>query len=245
MAKKRRQKIEKKDDYVFKPTEMDKNAFIRRELRNAKTMFLAFGLAIVMGFVSFGLMMALGDFRVGAVIGIFAVATLPFMFNTFKIDMVDYEKKNWLGAGAIYLFTWLMVVIIMSNPPIADIASPEIFEPSIETWNPEIVENKTVGWEAAQRTSDGEVTVNVNESFRIVVEIFDNRAVDGDTVRCDLISPGSVVIALTTNELGDNEFTFEHTFTDPNSEKGVYEFRIRASDSSDNDVEDTGSFILK
>ena len=245
MAKKRRQKIEKKEDYVFQAPEMNKNDFIRKEMRNAKATVLAFIFAIFMGFLTFGIRMALDDFRVAAIIGLFSVAALPFIYNAIKLDQTDFEKKNWLGVGAIYIFTWLMISIVMSNPPITDIASPEISEPVIEIWNPDVVDNVTVGWEEATVNSDGEVSLNINQTFRIVVDIVDNGDLDLNSIRCDLISPGQQVVTVPREKLSDHEYSFEHTFTGPGIHAGSYQFWILASDSADNEAEAGGILILQ
>lgn len=250
MAKKRRQKIEKKDDYVFKMPEMDKNEFIRKEIRNAKTTFIAFGFAILMAVVSFGIRLALDDFRVAAIIGLFAVVGLPFLFNFLKIDMTEYEKKSWLGVGAVYIFTWLLVLFIISNPPITDLAEPQIADIQLEAYSYNETLNLTV-WEPIREIFNDQPVVHFNQEFQIKARIWDNHKLKEDSIRCELFyinpdsdtkDPGDTIDAKKHDE---NVYTFEYTFFNTTSSSGMFEYRIYAEDESDNWVEHFGRISLR
>jgi len=245
LAKKRRQKVEKKEDYVFTPPEVDKNQFIRDEIRNAKATFISFGFAVLMAFVSFGFLLALDDFRVGGVIGLFAVAGLPFIYNFFKLDISGFEWKNWAGVLAVYIFSWLMISIILSNPPITDIASPEIRDISVQLYEEKIENNQTVSlWVPIERNTDGDIVVPYNKTFRIVATVIDNGNLDENSIQISFQSISSFTGNVQVIKLGDNEYGFESKFSPTNSQQGDYSFKISARDTKGNEAVKSGTFIV-
>jgi hypothetical protein len=247
LAKKRRQKIEKKDDYVFKPPEFDKNDFIRNEMQKAKTTFIAFFFAVIMAFVSFGFLILLNDYRAGAVIGILAAFAMIFIFNILKIDFMELEMLSRLSAFGVYYFTWLVILIILSNPPITDLAEPEIHNVKIEINNVNIIANSTISiWDPAENLdAEGFVIINVNRTFRIRAEIWDNFNLDTNSIRCELHAPDDIVITLTRKEHFDQIFSFEHIFSGTNVQTGLYEYQIHAKDVSGNTALIKGSIHVQ
>ncbi len=47
-------------------------------------------------------------------------------FVRLNIDLTDYTNKNWFSSYAIYFFTWLVVLIVLVNPPFYDEDEPLI-----------------------------------------------------------------------------------------------------------------------
>ena len=243
MAKKRRQKIGKKEDYDFSEPEFDKSDFVRKEIRNAKANFLAFGFAVVMALISIGFLLLLDDFRVGAVIGLFGVVGLYFVFNTAGLDMENFEKKTWAGVGAVYIFTWLMLTILISNPPILDIAEPDIDDVFVES--PAVGVNAT-GWGPVERTTNGEYIIHINESFRIRAKIVDNGDLKTDSIKCEITSSESTQVHTANREkLGDSKYAFDYSFSGATIQTGFYEFTIFAEDSDGNSAEYSGILYLQ
>jgi hypothetical protein len=242
LAKKRRQKIEKKEDYVYTPPEIDKHQFIRDELRNAKATFVAFGLAILMGLVSFGLLIAIGDFRVGAIIGIFGVAALPFIYGKIKLDISGFEWKNWAGVIAVYIFSWLMIAVLLVNPPLTDLASPEIKDVVIE----ELIIDKdgNENWTKALVNTDGETTINLDAQFRILVTILDNDELDVNSINLEFDSTIETNGTVELRELEKHRYSFEARFSQPTAQTGDYKYEITAKDTNGNKEVKSGSITL-
>jgi hypothetical protein len=127
LAKKRRQKTEKKDEYDFKLPEFDEHEYIALELRKSKLAFIAFFFAILVVVITFLFYtVTYPDWRGPIVLGLLAVVALPFIINLLKLDTTDFDWKNWFGAGAIYILSWLAIFILVCNPPFSDFADPEI-----------------------------------------------------------------------------------------------------------------------
>jgi hypothetical protein len=245
LAKKRRQKIEKKEDYIFKPPEYEKSEFIRNELRNAKATLLAFIFAIFMAMISYGFLRLLDDFRVGAVVGLFGIVGLPVIYSSLKIDMAEFEKKTWLGVGAVYIFAWLMISMLIVNPPLTDLAEPQINEISIEELEINVTTNVTTrNWVPVVGNSDGDISIKVNATFRITAEIIDNGALESNSVRCELISIDNQVHTLKKSSSSDYKYAFEYNQAALNLNAGTYQYKIYAKDESGNDAVSTGIIIL-
>lgn len=127
MAKKRRQKTEKKEDYDFKLPAFDEHEYIALELRKIKLAIISFIFAILMVIITYALYtVTYPDWRGPIVLGLLAIAGIPFIINILKIDTTDFDWKNWFGAGGIYFFSWLAFFILVCNPPFSDFAEPEI-----------------------------------------------------------------------------------------------------------------------
>ena len=245
MAKKRRQKVEKKDDYVFTPPEVDRNQFIRDELRNAKATFTSFGFAVLMGLVSYGLLMAMGDFRVGAIIGIFAVGALPFIYNYIKLDISGFEWKNWAGVIAVYIFSWLMIVVLLVNPPITDMASPEINNIVFEVYEETPEDNITVSeWVKLEKNTDGVIIVPYNTTFRVLVTVIDNDELDENSVLIRFKTTENIGGSILRESIDDHRYSFETIFEPQHAQPGDYTYEITAKDVKGNKEVLRGSFSV-
>jgi len=127
MAKRRKEKDEE-EDKPFKFPKFDEEKFLKRERRNIKTTFLAFLLGIFVALLSFGFYVLLtgNDVRwiLVFIFGIFTGSWLKYFFVRLNIDLTDYTNKNWFSSYAIYFFTWLVVLIVLVNPPFYDEEEP-------------------------------------------------------------------------------------------------------------------------
>ena len=64
--------------------------------------------------------------------GIGMMFLLKWMLPVFKIDVSEYKRKDWLGHGATFFFSWLAFWILLLNPPFADLTSPTIVKVAID-----------------------------------------------------------------------------------------------------------------
>jgi hypothetical protein len=141
MAKKRRGKTEEEEDFDFKLPKFDEGKFIQKEKRNIKTLYISFAFGILIAALSFGFWALLIDsgvrWELVFLFGIFNASWLKYLFTHFNIDLTDFGRKNWFSSYAIYFFTWLLIFIVLVNPPFYDdeppiveaIALPAIQEP--------------------------------------------------------------------------------------------------------------------
>jgi hypothetical protein len=140
MAKRRKEKDEQ-EDKPFKLPKFDEEKFLKRERRNIKTTFLSFFLGILVALISFGFYALLSgnDLRWYLILlfGIFTGSWLKYLYLRLNIDLTDFTKKNWFSSYMIYFFSWLVVLMVIVNPPFYDdqeplielIVLPEIQEP--------------------------------------------------------------------------------------------------------------------
>jgi len=130
MAKKRKSQPEDGEEVDFKVPKFNEEDFIRKERRNIRTLFLSFILGAIIAIISFGFWILLvdSDFRwpLLMLFGIANISWLRYLFIRLKIDLKDFGKKGWFGSYAVYIFSWLIVLIILVNPPFYDEESPAV-----------------------------------------------------------------------------------------------------------------------
>jgi hypothetical protein len=127
MAKKKR----KEPKEVFKEPEFDEVEFMRNEMTSTKASIVAIIYAIPVAIVSFGLTVA-GLAAVGFLVGIIAIFMLKYLFDMLKVSTEGFEKKTWFMQGALTFFVWILVWILLLNPPFSDVAEPTIKD--VEMW---------------------------------------------------------------------------------------------------------------
>ena len=182
MAKKRRQKVEKKDDYDFKFPEFDEYEFMSLELRKAKASLIAFIFAIIMVIITFQLYtITYPDPRGPIVLGIFGVILLPFLTKFIKVDTSDFDWKNWVGSGAIYIMSWLAIFILVCNPPFSDFIEPDIDKDNIKFTYVKFGSNSDIWTDNGTDIDIPALTMPIK--INITVKITDNTAVDKDTIK--------------------------------------------------------------
>jgi len=127
MAKRRKEKDEE-EDKPFKLPKFDEKKFVKNEKRKIKTTFIAFLFGILIALLSFGFWVLLSGngtrWILVLIFGIFTGSWLKYIFTRLKIDLTDFEKKNWFGAYAVYFLSWFIVLILLTNPPFYDDEKP-------------------------------------------------------------------------------------------------------------------------
>ena len=226
MAKKRRQKEEKKEDYDFNLPEFDEVKFIKKEFLKAKVAFITAGYAVLFAIISWILLSAsFENWQVPVVVGFFAVFTLPLLFRKINIDLSDYELKSWIGSGAIYVFIWLAVFIVLCNPPFSDFAEPEI-EPTVYVFDPT---NGTGVWFENPPVGK-EFRIPQDNDTKIDVIIFDNWKLDENSARITLVD--SQGTRYTDDLKPGKEAHFEITYHANSLAPGKYDLIIEAKDEA-------------
>ena len=131
MAKRRKETEEEVKDEAFTIPKFDEEAFFKRERRNIKSTFISFLFGCLMALVCFGFWALMGRnfglrweliLLVGVVNGVF----LRYILIKLKIDIKSFGRKNWFGVYVTYFFTWLIILIILVNPPFYDDEDPRI-----------------------------------------------------------------------------------------------------------------------
>lgn len=123
---------EKKDgDYSFVPPAFDEEQFVHRELTAFKTTSILFVWGIVAAIASWAAFVAMGGNKSAWGVGLALCAafgySLKFLFPKLGADIAHFGRREWLGTGTLFFFTWLSFFILAINPPITDVAAPGVF----------------------------------------------------------------------------------------------------------------------
>lgn len=208
MAKRREQKdeTESKD---FEIPKFDKEHFISKEKEKIKATFISFGLAFVVALISFGFWFLLQDspFQWALVVlfGIFSASWIQYLFRKFSVDMEKIEKKGMFSSFAIYLFTWLFILIVLVNPPFYDAEPPQVNMVTI----PEMQEP--------------------GGSVKIVAKITDNAGIQDNQAQLEIIRENETIVD-TSISLEDDILLYE--FENELDQMGSYDCRITTEDVS-------------
>lgn len=127
---KRRKDVEE-EETPFKIPKFDEESFLKRERRNIKVTIYSFLFGILMAFICFVFwaLMGPGNSVRWPLVLLVAIVDGIFLRNIFHwrdIDLSDFTKYKWLTTYLTYFFTWLIVFIVIVNPPIYDEESPNV-----------------------------------------------------------------------------------------------------------------------
>jgi hypothetical protein len=224
MAKKKK----KEPKEVFKEPEFDEVEFMKTEMTSTKASIVAIIYAIPIAIVSFGFTIA-GLAAVGFLVGILAIFMLRNIFDIVRVSTEGFEKKTWLMQGAITFFVWMLVWILLLNPPFSDVAEPTIKNP--ELWQQDSNGNwsRTVLQLGGNSYQPGS-PLPVDSVIRLKVNVSDNTRLSKVTI---LVSAGGTPGESLMNENMTYTYGYEYDAT-LNISNTVYTFRITAIDVNNN-----------
>ena len=216
MAKKRKEK-EEEQELDFKKPKFDKEKFIKTEKQKVKITVLSFIFGIAISFISFGFWILLrgNDFRWELVLlfGVFTAAWLRYIFQKLNIDLTELGRRGMITSYAIYFFSWLLVLIVLVNPPFYDDESP-------------IIEVVTL--------PSGQ---EIGGTVKIVAKITDNIGIDN--INFTLYYPNVENFIIDDFTFENNIFTF--IFNNNENIIGDFSYKLIATDLSGlNSNEDKG-----
>jgi len=175
MAKKRKKEKQEKDSYEYKPPDFDEEEYLRKEVRDTKTLLVTIGYAVVIGIASYGVMFT--EVALAILLGFIAVVFLRHIYPLIGVDTSALEKKQWAGNILMYLFTWLAVWILLTNPPFSDIAGPTFKNEKLYY---EDINGTMIVW-------DDTASLNGSTNMSYEITIVDNVDVDVDSVRIKIM----------------------------------------------------------
>jgi hypothetical protein len=218
---KRRKENEEEEDKPFKVPKFDEQAYLKRERRNIKSTFIAFLFASLMAFVCFGFWGLMGSgsgvlrWILVLLVGIANATFIRFFYLKFNVDTSDFTKKNWFMIYGTYFFTWLLIFIVLVNPPFYDDEAPMV---------------------------DLVVLPDMQEfgsPVKIVAKITDNAGVEKSGI---IFTINNQTIANSNFDFTDNIFSYE--FPSPANTSGdiTYDFELKVTDVSGIENSTSGSF---
>ncbi len=220
MAKKRKEKKDE-EELDFKLPKFDEEKFLKKERRNVKTLFLSFLLGLIIAIISFSFWTLLSGsglrWELVLLLGVFNASWLKYLFIRLNIDLTEFGRKGWFGSYAIYFFTWLLVLIILVNPPFYDDESPHVEMVIL----PEVQE--------------------IGGTVLIVAQIFDNVEVKKQDISFTLLDPNGEQISVDFT-FENNIFSYTHQSPDNLTENNAFTFKISAKDVNGHITEKDGTF---
>jgi hypothetical protein len=225
MAKRRKEKDEE-EDKPFKIPKFDEKAFLKKEKRNIKTSFLSFLFGCLMALICFGFWALMGkEFGLRwALVLLVAFANAIFLravFTRLKIDLSDFGRRNWFGSYAIYFFTWLIVFIVLVNPPFYDDESPRV------------------------ETAILPVIQEPGGDVLIVAKITDNVGIDKSSLSVDINEPDGNNTILKPSSFDHDDIIVIFTFENSENKLGDFDYILTVKDLNGQDIKRTGSFTYK
>jgi hypothetical protein len=219
MAKRRKEGAEAEEQLDFQIPKFDEEAFIKREKRNIKTLFISFLLGLFIAVICFGFWVLMGDnflrWELVLLVAVVNSIWLRYIFIKLNIDFADFGRKNWLSSFATYFFTWLLVLTILVNPPFYDIETPHV---------------------------DVAVLPGMQElggTILFAANILDNVGVNKQGINFTITDPNGDI--LSPEFIYENNI-FQYTFTNPDNMLGTFNYTFVVSDTNNLKTTETGSF---
>ncbi len=233
MAKKRK-KEKPEEGYEFKIPEFDEKEFLRKEVRDSKALFVTFGYAVLIGIVSFGLSFL--DVALAALVGFIAIVFLRHLYPLVNVDTTKLEKKQWAGNIIMYLFAWLAIWILLTNPPFSDFTAPTIKEDGIYF-------GTGGNWTKLNETNLDEL--NSTMDISINVTIVDNVEVDEDSILITISrKEGDQFVEKergTMNLIGKNKYAYVVNEIG----QGLHKYTITTKDVNNHESSLSGTFNIQ
>jgi len=219
MAKRRKEGTEEEEQFDFQIPKFDEEAFIKRERRNIKTLFIAFLFGLLISVICFGFWALMGDnflrWELVLLVGVVNAIWIKYLFLKLNIDLTDFGRKGWLTTFATYFFTWLLVLIVLVNPPFYDGEAPHV---------------EVVALPGMQESGG---------TILFAAYIVDNVDVNKAGINFLITDPNGTILT--------PEFTYEnnilrYTYENPSNLTGTYNYTFIISDVNNQKTIVTGSF---
>jgi len=165
----RRKRKDDEPDWVA--PDFDEVGYMRRELEGARAAVATIGWAVIGALVAFALYSVLPVLAFFA--GIAVGAGMYFVFPLIGIKTDAFKRRDWIGHGFTYFFSWLAFWIILLNPPFSDHTDPTIQGISVSPYTPGYLDNITHSLECAAPGSLP-LSMNGNTSIYILFRASDN-----------------------------------------------------------------------
>jgi len=221
MAKRRKEKDEENEDKPFKTPKFNEEAFLKRERRNIKITFITFFFGCLMALICFGFWVLLSGSELRwplvLMVGIFNASFLRYILLRLNFDLSELTRKNWFTSYAIYFFVWLIILIILVNPPFYDDEAPGIEVAVL----PEMQEP--------------------GGTVLILAKITDNTGVDKEDIMFTIDD-----VAISSNDFDYDDTIFIYTYESPIDFNGdeTHNYEISITDASGNSKTKQGSFTF-
>ncbi|HIH28675.1 MAG TPA: hypothetical protein HA260_02615 [Thermoplasmata archaeon] len=219
MAKRQKEGTEAEEPLDFQIPKFDEEGFIKRERRNIKTLFISFLFGMLLAVICFGFWVLLeGSFLRWELVLLVAVVNsiwIKYLFLKLNIDLTDFGRKGWLTSFVTYFFTWVLVLIVLVNPPFYDGEAPHV---------------DMVALPGMQEPGG---------TILFAAHITDNVGINKAGITFTITDPNGTIL---TPEFTFEDNIFRYTYQNPNNLLGTFNYTAVASDTSNRKTMFTGSF---
>lgn len=212
MAKKRKKEVK---SYVFKKPEFDEVEYMKKEMGNTKIAIITIVFAIPVSVASYAVTL-MGGPVFAFLLGFACIFLLRYIYEFLNVDISKFEKRDWLGNGAMFFFTWLAIWVLILNAPFTDLTKPTIGVITVED-----CESPTTLSHVSQNTC--RPSDNSTRYVTLVTRITDNSAIKRATINFTAGLPGYYNL-IRESERGRYTYTFQLNYTES------YTFTITAED---------------
>ncbi|RLF41838.1 MAG: hypothetical protein DRN12_02050 [Thermoplasmata archaeon] len=213
--------MDEEEDIDFHLPKFDEEKFVRKEKEKIKVTFIAFIFGIFVSIISFGFWALLHGNNLRWILillfALFTISWLKYLFIRLNINLEDIDKKGMLGVYSTYFFTWLILLVVLVNPPFYDDTPP-------------LVEVVTL---PSMQEPGGTV--------EIVARITDNAGIQNISL---VINGNGTTMKIPPSQYIFNNSIFQYTFYGPTSINGEieYNYSLIAKDINGHIVVKNGSF---
>lgn len=167
----RRKRKEEAPDWVA--PDFDEVGYMRREIEGARAAVATIAWAVVGALVGFALYSVL---PVLAFFGGIAVGFgMYFVFPLIGFKTESFKRRDWIGHGITYFFSWLAFWIILLNPPFSDHTPPTIQAISVSPYHAGYLDPPENGSLLCAPATIGSLSLGAgNDSLYILFRASDN-----------------------------------------------------------------------
>lgn len=162
----------KKREEDWQPPEFNEVDFMKKEIRGARASIMSVLWAVPAAFASYAF--TLVDSGAGPAIGFFTglgmMYLLKWILPILRVDVSAFKRRDWLGHGSSFFFSWLAFWILLLNPPFADLTAPVINGITVNGTS------VTCGGNVASTTSSVDLNVTASDNVGVT---FASYAVGG------------------------------------------------------------------
>ena len=218
-------KSKRDDKPVFEFPEFDKEEYIAKEFRDARTSQYVVILALLIALISYALVRVdEGNRIIGLFLIFLSIAGLKEFFTLLKVDTSAFEKKNWIGNSLLLFFAWFGMFTLLLNPPFYDMVDPHIDSIDIYSLSNMTEDNVTYSLEKTD-------TFQNNTEISLNASVMDNSKVENVTLTITFPNKQTETRSMWLTETKDDEYSAGRLKLDT---EGTYTFTVNVIDNYDN-----------
>ncbi len=118
-------KKKRKDEAELNLPEFNEVEYMKTEMKAARAAIVAVIWAVPAALVSWGFTIA-GIAIVAFFAGLGIMFLLKWIYPLVRVDTSQWKRRDWMGHGVTFFFSWLAFWILLLNPPFSDLTNPVI-----------------------------------------------------------------------------------------------------------------------